>query len=330
MAKELPTLTLVLGPEQLLVERAIDKIYQAARKQDSDTERRDVDATTGGSAVGEFEQAASPTLFGGGAVVVIENAPYAEQPLIDAITRFVKNPEPGIQLVVLHENGAKGKKLVEVFKSLAGQVVACDEVKKGRAITEFVVSEMRANGKTIDPEAQSVLIAAVGSDIRALASACSQLASDTAANDIDGDAVRLYFGGTVDVTGFQIADAVMNRQGEQALRLLRLAEGGDGAKLGPATVASLVNALRQLIAVAGAPPGMSERDLAVQAKVPPWKLRTINQQLRKWSQADLAKAIVLLADLDAAMKGGLREGEQLEPAQKGLVMETAVVTLAGR
>lgn len=322
-------MTLVLGPEQLLVERAVDKALRAARKQDPDVERHVVDASAS-SSVGEFEQASSPTLFGGGAVVVIENASYAEQPLIDAITSFTKNPEPGIQLVMLHENGAKGKKLVAVYTQLADQVVECNEIKKGRAITDFVNAEMKANGKVMDAEAQSVLIAAVGSDVRALASACSQLASDCESHEISGETVRMYFGGTVDVTGFQIADAVMNRQGEQALRLLRLAEGGDGAKLGPATVASLVNALRQLVAVASSPAGMSERDLAVHAKVPPWKLRSINHQLRRWSQADLAKAIVILADLDAAMKGGLREGEQLDPAQKGLVMETAVVSLSTR
>jgi DNA polymerase III delta subunit len=75
---------------------------------------------------------------------------------------------------------------------------------------------------------------------------------------------------------------------------------------------------------------MSDRDLAGHAKVPPWKIRQLNQQLRRWTQRDLAEAILVLGDLDAAMKGGLREGEQLEPAQKGLAIETAVVSLSHR
>ena len=320
-------MTLIVGSEALLVERAIDEVVAAARRQDPEAERRELDATDPGI-IGSIEGACSPTLFGGGAVVVVDKLESADESIVAALISVAAGLPPGIDLVAVHAGGARGKKLLDKLAHAAQTRVDCPEVKKGRGVADFVAAEMRTLKRSMSPQAQSILIAAVGSDIRALASACNQLANDIDSREIDADDVSRYFGGTVDVTGFQIADAVMNRQGAQALRLLRLAEGTDGARLGPATVASLTNSVRQLVAVATAPPGMSDRDLAVEAKVPPWKVKTLSQQVRRWSQSDLATAIVILGDLDAAMKGGLREGEQLEPVQKGLSLETAVVSLA--
>lgn len=320
-------LTLLVGSEALLVERAIDEVVIAARAEDPQTERRDLDASEPGI-IGRIDEACSPTLFGGGAVVVLENLESADDQTVTALISVVKNATPEVAIVGVHAGGARGKKLLEKLGQAAGNRVECPEIKKGRGVADFVAAEMRAHKRTMAPQAQAILIAAVGSDIRALASACNQLANDVDSREIEADDVSKYFGGTVDVTGFQIADAVMNRKSSQALRLLRLAEGTDGSRLGPATVASLTNSVRQLVKVATAPPGISDRDLAMDAHIPPWKLRTLHQQVRRWSQVDLAEAILILGDLDAAMKGGLREGEQLEPVQKGLALESAVVSLA--
>lgn len=322
-------LTLVIGSESLLVERAIDSIVREAKKQDAATERRDIDGGDVGL-IGRVEEATSPTLFGGGAVVVINNVENADEDSVEAIIRCARHASAEISVVAVHAGGVKGKKFGQILGKAAATTIECPEIKKGRGVSDFVSAEIKRHKRSMDQQAQDILIAAVGSDVRALASACAQLANDIESHQIEADDVSRYFGGTVDVTGFQIADEVMNRNGARALRLIRLAEGTDGARLGPATVASLTNSVRQLIAVATAPPGMSDRDLAVHAKVPPWKIRQLNQQLRRWTQRDLAEAILVLGDLDAAMKGGLREGEQLEPAQKGLAIETAVVSLSHR
>ena len=57
MANDLkPAITLVVGGEALLVERAIDHVVKSARKADPETERRDLDATDAGI-VGLIESA---------------------------------------------------------------------------------------------------------------------------------------------------------------------------------------------------------------------------------------------------------------------------------
>lgn len=323
---EAPNLVLITGSESFLVERSLGRELSAARSRDPEVERRDVDAAEPG-ALGALQEACSPTLFGSGAIVVVSGVESATPEFVSAVV--AQSRESGVPLIVIHPGGAKGKKQFGELAASATKTVACDEIKRGRGIQDFVLAEFSAQHRRISGPGLSLLIAAVGSDPRELASACAQLCADIEQHDIDADDVARYFGGTVDVTGFQISDAVLNRDRAQAIRLMRLAEGADGGgRLGPATVASLVNGIRQLVAVATAPPELSEREIAARAKVPPWKIRTLNQQLRRWSQRDLAAAILLLADVDAAMKGGLRDGEQLDPAQKGLLLERSVARLA--
>lgn len=326
---QIPILTLVVGPEQLLAERAVDEVLSAARRADPDTERRTIDCTEVG-ATGTLVEACSPTLFGGGSVVIVNKVESADDGVIHAIESFAAQPTDGVAMVVLHAGGARGKKIIDRLAKSATSRVACPEVKGRKAVAEFVTSEVRRNKVRMSADAQALLIGAVGSNPRALASACSQLASDIEGNQIDGEAVTRYFGGTVEVTGFQIADAVLKKEGSQALRLLRLAEGTDGSRLGPATVAALANGMRQVIALDAAPAGMSDRDLAAEARVPTWKLDLLRRQARKWRTVDLARAMLVLGGLDAAVKGGLREGDQLEPVQKGLLMEQAVTKLSRR
>lgn len=321
-----PPLTLVVGGEELLAERAIAQIVARARAAEPETEQRVVDATVSGAA-GAIVEACSPTLFGGGSVVVVENAESADDSCSAAIAVAAADPAPDVAIVVVHAGGAKGKKVLDKLGPLASERIDCAEVKKGRGISDFVAAEIRHHKKSMSPEAQALLVAAVGSDVRGLAAACLQLAADVESREIDADSVRMYFGGTVDVTGFQIADAVINKQAAQALRLLRLAAGNDSARLGPATVSALANSVRQVVALASAPAGMSDRDLAALTRVPAWKLKTLAAQARRWRPMDIARAVLLLSDLDASVKGGLREGEQLDPAQKGLALESAVYRL---
>jgi DNA polymerase-3 subunit delta len=47
----------------------------------------------------------------------------------------------------------------------------------------------------------------------------------------------------------------------------------------------------------------SHADLAREAGVPPWKLRTIREQVRGWDERGLATAIVAVAQADADVKG---------------------------
>ncbi len=84
-----------------------------------------------------------------------------------------------------------------------------------------------------------------------------------------------------------------------------------------------------MVKVAGAPRGMSEADVARLAGVPPFKVRVLRSAAASWEPSQLAEAVKLLAAVDAQMKGGLRPGESLEPAQKVRALEAFVIDTVG-
>lgn len=327
MTAQPPVFTLVTGSEDLLVERAIESVMSAALKIDPTAEQRFVDASDIGAA-GQIAEACSPSLFGTPTVVVITNVESIDDNAMVQLERAIADPPIDTWLVATHAGGVKGKKYQAALAKLASAQVDAAAIKKGRAVNDFVAAEVKRTRKKMDGQAQALLISALGSDARTLAAGINQLAADVEDKEITTADVTRYFGGATDVTAYQIADAVIERRGKEALHMLRMAESVAGPTLGPPTVSALVFAMRQLVAVATAPPGMSERDLAIEAKIPPWKIGTLKKQSRHWNQKQCAVAMLVLADLDAAMKGGLNIGDQLVPEQKALVLEQSVVTLS--
>ena len=326
MATEPPTATLVIGPEQFLAERAVAGVVSAARKADPDTERHDLDLA-GDGALGQFLEAVSPTLFGGGIVLVATAIESAEPAVLDAVLRAVDEREDGVRLVLLHPGGVRGKAALERLRAAGVAEVAADKLK-GRAIDDFVAAEFRRHRRATTSGAVAALRASVGDDLRALASAASQLSSDVDGDPIGEAEVADYYDGVAGASGFAVSDAVWNADPIGALVALRWALSADPG-FGPAVVATVAAALRSLLRLAGAPAGMSDSELAREVGIPPWKLSSVRSQLRRWTPRELADAARLLANVDVAMKGG-QEGVGLDPVQKRAALERALLTIATR
>ena len=328
MATSPPRLVAVVGADEFLVDRAVDDLLVAIRKLDPVVQRHDIDAAAGG-AEGQFAAAASPSLFGEGALVVLDSFESASEALVGDLLAAVATAEPdGFWYVVLHPGGVKGKKVLDRTVAAGAKQVAAIAPKRGKALSDWLVGEFRRANRKVTSEGLEAITEAVGTDLRSLASACSQLASDVEADPISDVDVRRYFGGIAEVSGFQIADAVLGRTAIEALMSLRWAASADERRVGPATVAAVAGGLRSLVRYSGTARGASEADAAREAGVPPWKIRLLREQLRKWHPDQLARAVGLLADADAAVKGGLREGDQLTPAQKDLALERALLAIA--
>lgn len=165
----------------------------------------------------------------------------------------------------------------------------------------WVRDEIGTLGSRIDNDAAETLVQAVGQDLRALAGAAEQLTQSTQGK-IDQDTVRRYFAGRADVRGYQIADAAVSGRIDIALEELRWAQINNVAEV--LIVSAIASALRSLAAFATAPGGMRNNELAKHAGVPPFKLRTLRQQLRSWNTASLQNAIAACARADIEIKGG--------------------------
>jgi DNA polymerase-3 subunit delta len=305
---------LVLGDEELLVARGVAAVLADARSADPDAASEEYAATD--MTVSALLAAVSPSLFGGGRVVVIQNAQDAKKELAAAILAYAASPEPDVTLVVTHAGGAKGKALADGLRDAGAVVISAAKITKARDRVDFVREEVRRLGGKASEDAAEALLAAVGNDLRELAAACSQLVADTGGR-IDATTVARYYRGRAAVSGFTVADAAIVGDLPGALEALRwaLQIGVDPVPIADA----LADGIRTVSRVASAGRGNSYQ-LATTLGLPPWKIERAQKQSRGWSADRLAEATKVTAECNAAVKGGAEDrGYALEKAVFALV-----------
>ncbi|MEU5567340.1 DNA polymerase III subunit delta [Micromonospora musae] len=294
----LAPILLVLGDEELLATRAVTEAVAKARSVDPDVDVREYQA--GALAPGEVAEMLSPSLFGGRRLLVLRSGQDARKDLVAALLAYAKNPDPEVQLVVLHLGAAKGKAFAEGLKAAGATVVPAVKLKGHRDRVAFVREEIRRGGGKCTEEAAEALIAAIGNDLRELAAASSQLIADTDGR-IGADTVARYYRGRVEVSGFTVADAAMVGDVPAALEALRWAlhVGVDPVPIADA----LADGVRTVARVASAGRG-SAYQLASTLGMPPWKIERAQRQSRGWTPEGLAQAMQAAAECNAAVKGG--------------------------
>lgn len=313
---------LILGDEELLVERAIRAVVQRART-DAGTEDVPVNRLRAGEiSTGELAELLSPSLFADERVVVLEAAGEAGKEAAALIEVAAADLPDGTVLVVVHSGGGRAKSLVDKLRAVGAEVRPCARITKAGERADFIRAEFRAHKAKITDDTVSVLLDAVGSDLRELASACSQLIADTDGH-VDARAVRRYHSGKAEVKGFDIADKAVNGDVQGASECLRWAmlSGEPRVVLADALAEAL-----HTIARVGPLEGDAYR-LAAELKLPPWRVQKAQKQSRRWSRESVAVAMRLVATLNADVKGAAADADY---ALESAVRRVAELAARGR
>lgn len=312
-------MTLVVGDEELLVDRAIGEVVKAARTDEPEVDV--VDLAPGTLEPGRLVELTSPSLFGGGKVLVVRSAQDLGKDLAAELTAYAKNPADDIRLVVVHAGGAKGKALLDGLGKLGARKVPCPKITKPGERVAFARAEVRRAGGSIGEDAARTLLDAVGTDLREVAAACSQLLADTGGK-INDAAVARYYRGRAEVSGFNVADKTVEGKLAEALEQLRWALATGVAPV--LIVSALAQGVRSLAKVGGAPRGLGSAALARELGMPPWKIDRVKQQLRGWAPEGVAKALAVVTEADADVKGGAADASYaLEKAVNEIVRARA-------
>lgn len=311
--------TVVVGEEELLVERAVARLVatgaQAPDGTQSAADVHDVAATA--LAPGALAAITAPSLFGSACVVVVRDAQDASKDVAEELVALAADPPPDVRLVITHAGGVKGKALLAGLAGHGARVIEYSKITRIAERMDFVRQEFRAVGRKIDESGVRALIDALGSDLREIASACGQLAADTD-GVVDQSVVARYYRGRAEASGFSVADRAVEGRLAEALELLRwaLAVG-----VSPVLISSgLAQGVRLLGRVSGAPKGLGSAALAAEVGAPPWKIDRVRQQLRGWGQDGIGRALAAVAEADARVKGeGTSPGYALEVAIRSIV-----------
>jgi DNA polymerase III subunit delta len=290
---------LVSGPEELLNERAVATATAVVRAADPESEVSQATADQVTMAV--LADLASPSLFSSVRCVVVRGLADFPDDAHAGLLDYAAAPVEDVALVLVHSGGQKGSGLLTRLRKLPTVTEVKSASLRPSELVRFVSAEVRSHGGRIAEDAAELLVQAVGQDLRALAGAAAQLASDFPGEPLTQAVVRRYFGGRAEVKSFTIADAALAGRTATALEELRWAlDSGTPSVL---VTSAFASGLRGLARVGSAPRGIADSELARQAGVPPWKLRTIREQARGWDERGLAGAIRAVAQADADVKG---------------------------
>jgi DNA polymerase-3 subunit delta len=142
-------LHLILGEEELLVERAVQVVVDAARRSDPQAEVRRIRATD--LVPGELNELVSPSLFAQGRVVVLGAAHEVSKDIADAVldhARHLSQETLGIVLIVTHAGAGRGKALADGLRAAGAEVRECPRITRFEDRAGFVREEIqRAGGR---------------------------------------------------------------------------------------------------------------------------------------------------------------------------------------
>lgn len=304
---------LLLGSESALADRALSKLLTALREDDYEISTIYCEDAE----IGDVAEALAPSLFSEKRALVMRDLQELASDVQEEVIRFLDDPDPTMILVFLHKGGVKGKALLDRIKKEKPEILLCEPLKKEGEKLEFVRHLFLDLGRKATPGAVSALVNATGSDLRELASACSQIASDST-GVIDEAMIDKYHQGRIETTGFDVADATLDGDVTKALLTLRnaIATGTD-----PVMVTSAIaSALRGLAKVSGANRGSKSFELAGELGMAPWQIDKARRQLSGWTPLALASAVASIAQADADVKGA-----SVDPIY---ALERAVSTIA--
>ena len=306
-------LVLIQGAEGLLADRAISEILAANQGAQITT------LSTEDIELGVITDSLAPSLFGDTRIVVIKEIQDLTAECSEEIVEYLSNPDDNLNLVLWHKGGVKGKALVDKVKKAGAQLIAADAIKKESEKAEFVRAEFKRLGRKISTEAVQALIDSLGSDLRELGGACSQLASDVKDGKvIDENDVAEYQQGRIETTGYDVADAVLD--GKTAIALINLRNAINTGTDPVLIVSAIAASIRTMAKVSGASRGLKSFDLASQLGLPPWQIDKARRQLSGWTENALARSVIVLAQADADIKGAA--------ADPAYALERAIITIS--
>ena len=288
---------LILGSEGALSDRAVAKL--TAQLKESKCEITNLFA--GETEFGDIADALAPSLFSERRALILRDLQDLPEDNRDEITRYLDSPDETMTVVFVHKGGVKGKALLDAIKKVKPEVIGCEPLKKEAEKEAFVKELFLDIGRKASPGAVSALVGALGSDMRELQAAVSQIAADAPVGVIDEAMIDKFHQGRIETTGFDVADATLDGDMSAALIALRsaLETGTDPVMI----TSAIASGLRSLAKVSGAHRGTKSFELAGQLGMAPWQIDKARRQLHRWSPGALADAVGLIATADAEVKG---------------------------
>jgi DNA polymerase III subunit delta len=328
MANELKPVYLITGGDRPKIQRALrrlrDRIGEDALELLSANEAGGEDAVAACNSMG---------LLGGGRLVIVEEVERWKAADVKAIAAYLASPAPDTVLALvaaeLKKDSALGKACAK-----AGDVLVFDVPK--RRMAEWVATQFGERSVQVDAEGARLLVEIVGEDPEDLASEVDKIATWAGGEPVGTAEIQQLAAGCAEIPSYELTDAWGRRDLAAVLTSCQtlLERSGDPvSRTVPALIGLLVAHVgRVRDCQIFAEEGLSAREAAARLKRHPFYVEKLFAQARNYGPDELRDAVVRLAELDHAVKGGSRLAVDLE-LERALIditraRETPVATAA--
>jgi DNA polymerase III subunit delta len=308
-ATELKAVYLLSGSDRPKIARALrrlrDRIGDDATEQLSAREASGEDAVAACNAMGLF--------VGNGRLVIVNEADRWKADDVQAVAGYLASPAPATVLALVAEEVKADGALAKAVKK-HGELLTYDVAK--RKVPEWVAEQFARLGAKVDRDACRALVEVVGDDLDDLSSEIDKLATWAGDEQITVAVVEQLAVGRAETPIFSLTDAWGRRDvgavlahTESLLERTHRTRSGELLRI-VASLVGHVGRVRRIQRLADA--GVPARDAAAKLKMHPFAAEKAYQQASNFSADELSLAVVRLADLDAAAKGGSRMPAELE------------------
>jgi len=258
-----------------------------------------------------------------GRLVLVDGVERWKAPDAKAVAEYLAAPAPGTVLALVADEIRKDSPLAKACAK-AGAVLAY-EVSK-RELPKWVAEQFARHEVKVSPEACRALVELAGDNPHELAGEIDKLALWADADEIGEDEIELLVAARADAPPWTLTDAWGARDVGGVLRATErmLDRTGDPvSRVIPRLVGSLTNHVRRARqAHRFDEQGVTAAEAASKLGIKPYPAQKLYAQVHNFSAAELDAALVRLADLDEALKGGSRLANELE-LERALVEITA-------
>jgi DNA polymerase III subunit delta len=338
-AGELRPVYLVLGEEQLLVDRVLGALRHAA--VEGGIAGFNEDKFTAGEASIDVVMAAAKSLpmMAPRRLVLVRGLDRWEKkegddeaaparapkkgiaPLtpLDALAEYTKDPSPTTVLVLVAPKLHAQRRVVSAAKK-GGFVVSCEPLHR-RELPGWIRASARDRGHPIAEDVADHLAELAGPELASVNDAIERLSLYVGPKQaITDEAVAAVVTRVRQSTVWELLDALSRRRLDRALAALGdVYDQRDG---GLRLLGSIGWSVRQMVKFESAlRAGANPAEAAQRAGMPPFKANEVSQTLRSMPPGTLATWLALLAEADLALKGSKRAA----PA----VLETMLIDMCG-
>jgi DNA polymerase-3 subunit delta len=297
---------LLVSTEPLLIDRALTQIREAAVPETLRAWNEDVLNARQAGPSGILSSAKTLPMMGSHRLVIVRGLDALPAKNLAPLADYLGAPNPSTVLVCPCEKVDRRLK----FFAQAQKLGFLDELKAPRNLVPWLQAEATREGVRMAGAAAERLIDVVGSDLSRLAMCMEQLATYAGNRPITVEDVDELIADTREHTVFELTDAIGS--GHFAAAQAALSGLADRRESAIGIISLLARHLRQLgWILEGQRARMSKAELIQKVGAPPFIVDKLSSQARRFTPEKIESALVLLKNLDFALKGGVESQKVL-------------------